>query len=63
MPKLVIDFPSFKKPVKMDLFEASASLDKSKEEFIVKIKTKAKEQENDSEPSEETSGNGDDSSP
>lgn len=59
MPKLVFDFPSFKKPVEMDLFEASASLDKSKEEFIVKIKTKAKEQENGSKSSEETDSNGD----
>ena len=56
MPKLIFDFPSFKKPVEMDLFEASASLDKSKEEFIVKIKTKAKEQDNDSKSDEETKG-------
>jgi len=59
MPKLVLDFPSFKKPVEMDLFEAHASLDKSKEELIVKIKTKAKEQENGSKSSEETDSNGD----
>ena len=59
MPKLVFDFPSFKKPVEMDLFEASASLDKSKEEFIVKIKTKAKEQENGSKSSKKTDSNGD----
>tara|TARA_R100000808_G_scaffold2662_1_gene10258 strand:+ start:393 stop:581 length:189 start_codon:yes stop_codon:yes gene_type:complete len=59
MPKLVFDFPSFKEPVEMDLFEAHASLDKSKEEFIVKIKTKAKEQENASKSSEETDSNGD----